>query len=434
MESVTCPISENAECFPDHFALISQKRSWTYRECDAIVHNLCLYLKNLGVQEQTRVAFIAKTTPETIFLFFALFRLRAIACPLSFRIPNAQPYIERLGAQHVIEPDSLPLESSLPVKSTIYLDQLATFLFTSGSSGLPKIACLSFGNHYYSALGAIAPLQLEPWSRWQLTLPLFHVGGIGILFRCFIRGAAVVLDDEDNITHLSLVPTQLYRMLKGGPVQKSLRFVLLGGAPIPPALLQEANAAGLPIFTTYGMTEMSSMIALNASSVTAKLLLYRSLKIEKDQEIWVGGKTLFQGYWNGSTIIKADVDGWFPTKDLGRWTADHELEVIGRKDRQFISGGENIQPEEIERALCSLPGIRQASVLPIDDVEFGQRPVAFIECEGNKYTLETLREALNGHLPRFMHPVRIFPYPIEMGLRMDSKPNLPALKKYLASN
>ncbi len=415
-----CPISENCKLLPDHFALIGQERSWTYRECDAIVHNLCIFLENLGVRENQRVAFIAKASVKTVCLIFALFRLRAIACPLSFRIPNVQPFIEQLGADHILDPESLPLEPRFESgSSSIDLDQLATFLFTSGSSGVPKIACQSFGNHYYNAMGAIPPLQLEPTSRWHLSLPLFHVSGIAVLFRCFLRGAAVILDTDDQATHVSWVPTQLYRMLRV-PIQKhSLRCVLVGGAPVPPTLLDEANAAGLPVVATYGMTEMSSIITLS----DGKPLPFRTMKIEKDQEIWVGGETLFKGYWNGLTVVKADVDGWFPTKDLGRWTG--QLELIGRKDRQFISGGENIQPEEIERALCSLPGIRQATVLPIQDAEFGQRPVAFIDGE---WTVETLREALTSRLPRFMHPVHVFPYPQEAGM----KPSLAALKQYLA--
>jgi O-succinylbenzoic acid--CoA ligase len=199
----------------------------------------------------------------------------------------------------------------------------------------------------------------------------------------------------------------------------------LGGrGPLSPALLHAADAASLPIFTSYGMTEMSSIITLGTTMPP-----YRNLKIEKDGEIWVGGKTLCQGYWDPvmKTVAKADQEGWFPTKDLGRWSEGGQLEILGRKDRQFISGGENIQPEEIERALCSLPGIRQASVLPIPDEEFGQKPAVFIEDENNR-SLAIVRENLEGILPRFMHPVRIFPYPSSS----DFKPHLLALRAALS--
>ncbi len=452
MENVSCPISENARRNPQHYALVTQDRTWTYQELDAAIQALCHFLEKTGIKENHRVAFLARSIPSTILLFFALLRLRAIACPLSFRIPEEQlpKYFELLKPSHILEPATLPLSvnAHLPsAHSILHLDQPATFLFTSGSSGTSKIVCHSVANHYYNAMGVIAPLQLEVSSRWLLSLPLFHVSGIGILFRCFLHGATVVLANLTNfeaiskfkISHISLVPTQLYKLLKEPSefiekMKHSLKCILLGGAPITSTLLDSACKLSLPIFTTYGMTEMSSIITLSsvgAAEGCGRAVLYRNLKIEKDHEIWVGGKTLFKGYWNAAyeTVVEVDQKGWFPTKDLGRWTDNHELEVLGRKDRQFISGGENIQPEEIERALCSLPGIRQASVLPIADAEFGQRPVAFIDGEAGHYFVDSIREKLQDVLPRFMHPVRILEYPSS-----DSsiKLNLLSLKQHLS--
>ena len=172
------------------------------------------------------------------------------------------------------------------------------------------------------------------------------------------------------------------------------------------------------------MTEMSSIITLSEQS--EKILPFREIKIAEDHEIHVRGKTLFQGYWEGETLIPQNNE-WFPTKDLGRFNKHGNLEIIGRKDRQFISGGENIQPEEIERALCALPGIRHAIVLPISDPEFGERPIAFIDDETNSHTVDSIKEGLRSHLPSFKHPIRLFPYPPENGV----KPNLPLLKRHL---
>jgi O-succinylbenzoic acid--CoA ligase len=416
MENVPCPISEHARRTPHQFALIAQNETWTYEELDGCIASVTAGLIKLGIQENSRVAFVAKTTPVTIMLFFALFRLGAIACPLSFRVPLAKS-VELLKPTHVLE--DVEWGTRLSVPCSINLDQLATFLFTSGSSGIPKIVSHSYGNHYYNALGVIEPLKLENSSRWLLCLPLFHVSGIAILFRCFLRGATVALADsiDPTITHVSLVPTQLYRLLQEPEKLKSLKCILLGGGPIPPALLE----SGLPIVATYGMTEMSSVIALSPTTP----LLYRKLKIEKDQEIWVGGETLFKGYWDGEQVIP--VRGWFPTKDLGRVAEGGELEIIGRKDRQFISGGENIQPEMIERALAAFPGIRQATVLPLEDREFGMRPVAFLDDETKSYTVEKLRQALRDVLPGFMHPVQVLPFPEASGI----KPTLATLKQCL---
>ena len=251
MEHVTCPLSEQARLNPQHPALITLQRTWTYQELDAEVHALCSFLENAGIKEKQRIAFVAQTSPGTILLFFALFRLRAIACPLSHRLPQEQfaHYIQLLKAAHVLEPSLLPpdMTRSGPKSTSIYLDDSATFLFTSGSSGTPKIACLKFANHYYNALAAIPALKIEPTSRWLLSLPLFHVSGIGILFRCFFRGATVVLSDlpisesipQFGISHLSVVPTQLIRLLKepAGTLEKikrSLKCLLLGGAPLSP--------------------------------------------------------------------------------------------------------------------------------------------------------------------------------------------------------
>ncbi len=445
MEEIICPIYENARSAPHLPAFISEERVWSYVELDNAIHSLCNFLKESGIREHQRIAFIARNHPSTIVLLFALFRLRAIACPLSFRTPQEQisKQLDLLKVSHILEPHTLPLNIGRcdPLHSTIHLNSPATFLFTSGSSGTPKIACHSFASHYYNALGSLAPLQLDASSRWLLSLPLFHVSGIGILFRCFQKGASVVLSDSPlieaitrhQISHLSLVPTQLYRLLAEthAKIPPSLKCIVLGGAPLPPALLQQSQH--LPVYTTYGMTEMGSMITLSEGKPdehSGKLLPFREMKIEEDNEIWVRGKTLFDGYWDPSTetITKTEAKQWFPTSDIGRLTAEGNLEVIGRKDRLFISGGENIQPEEIEKALCAISGIRQASVLPIADPEFGHRPVAFIDDETSSHTLESVREGLRNALPSFKHPVRIFPYPQDTGL----KPSLSALRQCLA--
>ena len=425
MENVICPISDNAHRLAKQPALITEERTWTYFELDREIHALCQFLSNIGIQERSRVAFLSPSIPSTIFLFFALFRLRAIACPLSTRLPQEQitKHLERLLASHFLEPESLPLypiTSDSPL-THISLDHLATFLFTSGSSGTPKIACHSFANHYYNALGVIFPLKLDVSSRWLLSLPLYHVGGIAILFRCFLRGAAVVLSKlsaveailQYEISHLSCVPTQLIRWLKEPKetlekIKHSLKCCLLGGAPAPDSLLQEANHHKLPLFLTYGMTEMSSIITLSEQQ-NNKILPFREIKIGEDQEIYVRGKTLFKGYLDDNKLNPE----WFATKDLGRFNAQGNLEIIGRKDRQFISGGENIQPEEIEKALRAIPGIRHAIVRPIPDKEFGMRPIACIDDETNSHTLESIKLALQSQLPSFKHPIRLMPFPVE---------------------
>ncbi len=454
---------------PERIAIIIGSDLWNYQKLNNAINALASHLQ---LEPGTQVAFPGKPTLSTILLFFAILRSHAIACP--FNLETAV----RDGKE--IDPDTLPIHIQLTpsIPSFLNLNTLATFLLTSGSSGNPKIACHTIGNHYYNAVSAMQALNLLPTSRYLLSLPLFHVSGIAVLFRSFLQGSAVVLRDqtltttliEQKITHVSLVPTQLYRILQEPPaiiqtIANTLQYALIGGDALSETLHKQALLHQLPIYTTYGMTEMSSMITLNGY-----VLSDRKVKIAEDGEIWVGGKTLFAGYLNQETSCS----DWFPTGDLGKWTYPNNLKnrefdkeappifclekatiafgqgasedkklgvkptqsktnsssclgissklsIIGRKDRLFISGGENIQPEEIEEALCAIPGILRSCIVPISDEEFGKRPIAYILEEIEFHTVHTIHEALFNILPSFKHPVQILPFTSAM---KDSLKNL----------
>jgi o-succinylbenzoate---CoA ligase len=420
MSEFPCPIARA----PEHaIAIVSKEQKISYGELDRRIAKLCTSLRQKGIAHNHKVAFIPHIQWETIAIFFALFRLGAIACPLSARLPTAQisEALSQLRADHFLEIDSLSFQTQASSSALIKEEQLATLLFTSGSTSHPKIVCLSYGNHLYNALGMNDALKLSSEKSWLLTLPLYHVGGIAILFRCFLAGATVALPpiSYEEVSFLSFVPTQLYR-LKCVPKAT----ILVGGAPLPDALRKK----GFTLVPTYGLSEMSSTVTLE----TTPPLAYREFRLAKDREILVRGKTLFQGYalHDGSTVkpvIKVDAEGWFATGDLGE-IATGALRVTGRKDNLFISGGENIQPEEIEAALLALPHIAHAIVVPIPDEEFGARPVAFIEDLSNEYTLLTLHRALENSLPHFKFPTQLFPLPNE---QQGLKPSRKRLKELL---
>jgi O-succinylbenzoic acid--CoA ligase len=267
-----------------------------------------------------------------------------------------------------------------------------------------------------------------------LSLPLYHVGGLGIVFRMLLGGGTVVIpeckEDMDTtvarygITHVSLVSTQLYRWLAQGVSKKTtstLKAVLVGGGPVPASLVKRASQAGLPLFTTYGSTEMASQITTTAPKdpgnrlfTSGKLLEFRNLKVDAG-EILVKGKTLFKGYVSqGKVTLPVDNEGWFRTGDMGALDGKSYLAFRGRKDNMFISGGENITPEEIEMQLCLIPRIARALVVPIKDNEFGFRPVAFVKTLGNKsLDHEALAADLEKHLPRFKVPLAFYEWPKE---------------------
>jgi O-succinylbenzoic acid--CoA ligase len=198
-----------------------------------------------------------------------------------------------------------------------------------------------------------------------------------------------------------------------------VKAVLLGGGPIPSYLVEEALAHGLPIHTSYGLTEMASQVTTTPPGAASEelntagcVLPHREVSVSGEGEILVRGETLFAGYVEGERIDRpVDAAGWFHTGDLGGMDEDGHLWVRGREDNMFVSGGENVQPEEIEDALCRFEGVEEAVVVPISDEEFGARPVAFVRVAGGTPEPEMLSRALELSLPRFKIPVSFHAWP-----------------------
>ncbi|MCB1107966.1 MAG: o-succinylbenzoate--CoA ligase [Chlamydiia bacterium] len=429
MNQFECPFSLHARKMPNGWALISQEKRWSYLECENFINGTVSILKKEGVKPGDPVALLPTKEFPTPLLFFALFRLGAIACPLNTYDPleTLSQKLDELHSSFLLHPDEIKIpkvkQITLPfstfnqigkIGEQTFLDKerLATYLYTSGTTSTPKIACHSLGNHYYSALGSNGYLKIEKNDRYHLSLPLYHIAGIALLFRTFLAGGSVALSNTvEGITHSSMVPTQLYRLLKEERPH-SYKHLLIGGASIPPTLYDEGKKRGLNIHPTYGMTEMSSQITTHFEGPFSlgHPLPYREIKVSKEGEVWVRGKTLFQGYLqsDASLHLPLNSEGFFETKDLGKYSPKSGLQIFGRKDRLFISGGENIQPEEIEKLLINIDGIIRAKVVPNPDEEFGFRPIAYIESE-ESIQEERLKSYLSSFLPKFKIPTHFLP-------------------------
>jgi O-succinylbenzoic acid--CoA ligase len=289
---------------------------------------------------------------------------------------------------------------------------------------------LSLRNHLESARASNANIPLESDDTWLLSLPLHHVAGFGVLFRCLMAGATISIPPSgatlqtciSDVTHVSLVARQLAQLLDAGAPLNALKAILLGGSAIPAPLIDRAFAAGLSIHTSYGMTETATQIAATPPGATraqlassGRPLVPGTIRIADDGRIHVMGPARFLGYWDGGALsCPFDAEGWFTTSDCGYFDDDGFLYITGRADNVFIAGGENIQPEEIERVLCALPGIMQAIVVPVAHPEFGATPVAFVD-DGEGREAE-LRAALAGALPRFAQPHLYFPWPTHLAV------------------
>ena len=396
------------------------------QEIDGLAAGFC----EQGVREGDGVMLRAANGPQTLLAWLALLQCGARVLPVNPQLPDAllRALLPSLSLGHALNlgddyacADLNPLMlRGLTTSHAVDWepDRLASMTLTSGSTGLPKAAVHSCRAHLASAEGVLALIPYTGDDDWLLSLPLYHVSGQGILWRWLYAGARLTVRDRQPLvqalagcTHASLVPTQLWRLLNG-QVEIALKSVLLGGAAIPVELTTAAQARGIRSFCGYGLTEFASTVCAKAADGEADVgvaLPGRDVRIVEG-EVWLRAQSLASGYWrDGRLIPLLNAQGWFATRDRGA-LHDGKLTIIGRMDNLFFSGGEGIQPEEVERVLAAHPRIRQLFIVPFDDAEFGQRPVAVLDAEPG-LDISELTAWSRARLAGFQQPVRWLPLP-----------------------
>lgn len=335
---------------------------------------------------------------------------------------------EKIQATYLSQERIQQIASSSPsrYKEIEKLKKAKVLLLTSGTTQKPKIVSLPISSLFYNAFSCCDKLFLERKDQYLLTLPLYHVSGLAILFRSFLQTAAVRIFPTSEAwlqnkghTHVSLVPTQLYRLLKLpfsalSAWKSSVKTVLIGGARCPYLLYERAKQAGLPLYLSYGMTEMGSQVLLNRQLTWKNGVPYlgfpsplQKLCLSPEKEILLKGASSFEGYLFHPSVFNDQ--GWFASKDIAHYDEEKGYAILGRKDRMFISGGENIHPEEMERHLESFSGVQQAYVTCQADEEFGEIAVAYIQWEQQEQKTRLL-SFLKKRLPSYKIPKKIFPW------------------------
>lgn len=285
---------------------------------------------------------------------------------------------------------------------------------TSGSSATPKVVMLTGEALLASALSANAKLGLAPGDLWLACLRQSHIGGVSIGYRCALAGATLLLHDAFDaaavgrdlwlhpVTHLSLVPPMLARILDLGlPVPPMLRVLLVGGQALSPALARRAVEAGWPLYVTYGMTETASQIAtarvVPGAPIDPALVGELLPGIEVDisdcgstpAPLRICGPMLMAGYANPTRTTGQGLDhGWLETADLACLSAQGELRILGRADDVLVIGGVNVSRARIEQALAEAPGVSDCVVIALDDPVWGHRLVAVFSGETDEKALE----------------------------------------------
>jgi O-succinylbenzoic acid--CoA ligase len=339
----------------------------TYAELDERVRRAA---GALGAKRGERVAIALPPGPEFAIALHACLISGATAVPLDLRLPDPP----LAGATTVVD---APLGDAAPVRPRAHdLSATAIVVHTSGTTSAPRPVELTFGNWLWSALGSGAALGTRPEDAWLCTLPLSHVGGLSILLRSAIYATAADVHErwdteraltaiDGGATLVSVVPTTLARLLDAGLSDPPrLRCALVGGGPCPPALLERARAARVPVAQTYGLTEACSQVttarAGDAQADAGPPLFCTRVWIE-DGEICVRSSTVAP---QAGPVLR--------TGDLGALDGEGRLTITGRRAETIVTGGENVAPTEVEAVLEAHPAVAEALVEGRADAQWGE--------------------------------------------------------------
>ena len=459
-------LHERARLSPGATAVVAGKTAVSFAALEARAAALANRLRAEGVRRGKIVAVLAANGLPFAEAVHAVPRAGGVLMPLNLRLADAElawqlrdagaglllsdaanaDRAARLARETaetacILLEDGGQGEAASEAPPPFDLAAVHSVVYTSGTSGKPKGAQLTYGNHLWSATASALNLGIRRDDRWLACLPLFHVGGLAILLRSAIYGIPALLHeafdparvnraiDEEGVTIVSVVANMLQRMLdeRGGrPFPASLRCILLGGGPAPEPLLRRCAAVNAPAVQTYGLTEAASQVstlspedALRKPGSAGKPLFGTELRILDEAgrdcppgvagEIAVRGPTVTPGYLDDPAATAAALrDGWLHTGDAGYVDPEGYLYVLDRRDDLIVSGGENVYPAEVEAVLASHPEVAEAGVFAVDDERWGRAPAAAVVLRpGAAVTAEALIGFCRERLARYKAPVRV---------------------------
>lgn len=386
-------------------AVVADAGTLTWRMLDRDADRVAAGLAGDGVPAGSRVGIVMAPGVEFARALFGILRAGSVAVPVDPRLGPEDRACRLAGCDAVLDGEATR-RGGTSAPSGGDADTVAVVVHTSGTTSAPKPVALTHANWWWSAAGSAVALGHARDERWLCAMPLAHVGGLSILFRAAIAGTTAILHprfDAERIardlgspggpTLISVVPTMLARLLDAGLVRPpSLRAALVGGGPIPPALVERAEAAGVRCVTTYGMTEACSQITTGGPP-----LFCTRVQIAPDGEILVRGPTVAPG--------AVAADGWLHTGDLGALDEVGNLTVTGRVADTIVTGGENVAPAEVEAVLEAHPAVAEAAVHARPDDEWGEAVVATVVLrEGMRADAEELRAHVRARLAPFKVP------------------------------
>ena len=361
----------------------------------------------------------------------------------------ASPEVTELGLDAVrfardgglgLEGLGAPAGEAVAIDEPVELDDLFMIQYTSGTSGQPKGVMLTHGNITWNVYNLLVDIDLTSDEVALVTAPLFHTaalnqvllptllkGGTALIEARFDPGRAIELIEREGVSLLFGV-TSMYLALAAAPRfatadLSSLRLALSGGAPIPEALLRTWLDRGLMIVQGYGLTECSPGVTMLRAADGARKLgsagtacFFSDVWVVRPDgtaapagepgEVLASGPNVSPGYWhNPAATAAAFTDGWLHTGDLAVADEDGYLRIVDRVKDMFISGGENVYPAEVERALYTHPAVAECAVVGVPDGKWGEVGRAFVVVrDGQQLTEAELLGHLDGRLARYKIP------------------------------
>jgi O-succinylbenzoic acid--CoA ligase len=422
-------------------AVIDVDASWSYATLDDAAERVAQCFAERGLKG-ARVAVRAPTSRGLIALHVGAARAGVTLVPLNLRHGAAEHDAACVDAACAAVFDDVDVRAAAAharpsdARTTTIAADVGPILFTSGTSGRPKGARLTLAHVLASAQIASAVVDAAPDDVWLLCLPLFHVGGIAMMWRALSWGATLRLMpvvDVDAIArlaatgavqHASVVPTTLRAWLSSTALAPAPRMkaILVGGGPVSRDLLEAGRRAGLPVVWTWGMTETTSQACtasprdppIDAAAplpgvvVDVRDAAGHSVDVDVVGDVFVKGPTLFAGYLGGPVALCDR--GFFATGDLGSVDAAGRLRIAARRTDLILSGGENLYPAEIEAVLARCPDVVDVAVVGVPDDVWGQRPVAIVaRAQGAEVgvDVDAVAAFARAALPKIKRPDRI---------------------------
>ncbi len=450
---------------PDSPAIVFDEQEMTFGQLGSRIEEVKAVLAGtFHITKGNRVVYLGMNHPDMIALLFACADLGAIFCPWNTRLAreeynyllrDAEPEVcffddnfaamipeldtSRCLMQSLDGLENLTTDVAKPPQKDV-ADAPLLLVYTSGTTGRPKGVLLSQNAVWANTDNCQALYSFAPGQKVQVTLPLFHVGGLCILLLpALLHGATIHLhakfdpvialaDIEDNrITTSIFVPAQMAAMMALPDWSQrdlsSMDYVVVGSSIIPLEQIQQFHARGIPVSQVYGATETGpAAIGLEIEDAgshegsAGTPVKHCQIEVRKNDgtvcgpgmpgEIWVRGENILSGYWrNKDETAKVLVDGWYNTGDIGKIDADGFYWIVDRSKDVVISGGENIYPAEIEAVALQHPAITAIAVVGKADPHWGETPVAAVEIQpGHSLTLADLQTFLTDQIAQYKHP------------------------------